>query len=117
MLEFIKDAILWTLAIYGFFEIIKTIIYEKVYSIDKIKEGTNIIITVKNGEEYIEGFIRNILFKIIYGEEKFIKDIFIVDLNSTDKTNDILEKLEEDYDCIKNVDVEDCNKILEHLNT
>ena len=47
MLEFFMNALLWTLAIYGALEIIRIIIYDKVYSNMKAKDGIEIIITVK----------------------------------------------------------------------
>ena len=54
-MEFILNTILWTLALYGLFEIIKTIIYISTYT--KMQpDGIHIIIAVKNQEEKIEGF-------------------------------------------------------------
>ena len=117
MLDFFMNALLWTLAIYGALEIIRIIIYDKVYSNMKAKDGIEIIITVKNGEEYIEGFIRNLLFKILYCEEEFVKEILIVDLISKDKTNDILKRLEKDYECIRVIDLVEYKNIVEEFNT
>lgn len=117
MLDFLMNALLWTLAIYGALEILKTIIYEKTYSRINMKEGMEIILTVKNGEEYIEGFVRNLLFKILYCEEEFVKEILIVDLNSDDRTNDILKKLENDYECIRVIDLIEYKNIIEEFNT
>ena len=65
MLEFIMNIIFWTLAIYGLFEIIKNIIYISKYTRFK-SDGIYVIIAVKNQEEKIEGFLRSIIFEILY---------------------------------------------------
>lgn len=68
-METIITIIVWTLALYGLFEIIKNIIYICTYT--KLNsDGIYFIIAVKNQEEKIEGFLRNILFRIIYGKEE-----------------------------------------------
>ena len=100
MLDYILNGILWVLALYGLFEIIKTIIYTYTYT-NLRADGIYVIIAAKNQERKIEGFLRSILFRIIYGKEENIKDVIVVDLNSTDETEKILEKLSNDYDEIK----------------
>lgn len=116
MKEFLVNAILWTLALYGLLEIIKEIMLNKIYFNSK-KTGVDIVITVKNEEEHIEGFIRNILFKIIYSDEKFVNEVFIIDLCSTDRTKEILEKLENDYECIKLIELKDYKELINNLDT
>ena len=106
MLGFVENAILWTLALYGLFEIIKTIIYFYTYKI-KNTDGIKIIIATKNQEENIEGIMRLLIFKIIYGKEDLIKEIILTDLNSYDKTKDILIRLSEEYECVKYMDLTD----------
>ena len=79
-MESFINIIVWTLAFYGLFEIIKSIIY--ICSCTKLNtDGIYFIIAVKNQENYIETFLRNIMFKIIYGREEKVKNIIIVDLN------------------------------------
>ena len=80
MIDFFLNAILWTLALYGLFEIIKTIVYMCTYTNMKA-DGIYLIIAVKNQEEKIEGFLRTTLFRILYGKEEKIKDIIIADLD------------------------------------
>ena len=70
MLEFVLSTIFWTLAIYGLFEVIKNIIYISRFTKFK-SDGIYVIIAVKNQEEKIEGFLRSILFKILYGREDY----------------------------------------------
>lgn len=91
-MEFILNTIFWTLALYGLFEIIKNIIYISTYTKFK-SDGIYLIIAVKNQEEKIEGFLRSVIFKILYGKDEYLKNIIVADLKSTDKTKDIFKKL------------------------
>lgn len=60
MQEFIPNAILWTLALYGLIEIAKTIRYY--FACTKFKQdGIYLIIAAKNQEDRIECFTRNII--------------------------------------------------------
>ena len=92
MENFIINSILWTFALYGLFELIKQIVYMCTY-INLKADGIYLIIAVKNQEEKIEGFLRTTLFRILYGKEENIKDIIIADLDSTDKTKEIIDKI------------------------
>ena len=91
-MEFILNTIFWTLAIYGFFELVKNIIYLFAYT-NLQSDGIYLIIAVKNQEEKIEGFLRSSLFKILYGKEDYLKNIIVADLKSTDKTKEIAKKM------------------------
>ncbi len=115
MLEFITNTIFWTLAIYGLFEIIKNIIYISTYTKFK-SDGIYVIIAVKNQEEKIEGFLRSILFKILYGREEYLKNIIVADLNSSDNTKDIVRKLSKDYDILKVTSWKDCKEIMDNVD-
>lgn len=115
MLEFITNTIFWTLAIYGLFEIIKNIIYISTYTRFK-SNGIYVIIAVKNQEEKIEGFLRSILFKILYGREEYLKNIIVADLNSSDNTKDIVRKLSKDYDILKVTSWKDCKEIMDNVD-
>ncbi len=112
--DFIFNTILWTLALYGLFEIIKTII--NIYTYTNLKsDGIYVIVAVKNQENKIEGFLRNFLFRIIYGKEENIKDIIVTDLGSIDDTNQILNKLQEEYKEIKVTNWKECKEIVEAI--
>lgn len=115
MLEFITNTIFWTLAIYGLFEIIKNIIYISTYTRFK-SDGIYVIIAVKNQEEKIEGFMRSILFKILYGREEYLKNIIVADLNSSDNTKEIVRKLSKDYDILKVTSWKDCKEIMDNVD-
>ena len=113
---FIINSILWTLALYGLFELIKQIIYICTYTNLKA-DGIYIIIAAKNQEEKIEGFLRSSLFKIFYGKEEDIKDIIVTDLGSTDKTKEIIEKISISYDGIKITNWKECKDIIDNIET
>ena len=113
--NFIINSVLWTLALYGLFELIKQIIYMCTYTNLK-EDGIYIIIAVKNQEERIEGFLRSILFKILYGKEECIKDIIVTDLNSTDDTKKIINNIGKDYDCIKVAEWRECKEVIDSID-
>ena len=115
MSEFIMNAIIWTLALYGLFEIIKEIIY--MYTYTKFKsDGTYLLVVAKNQENSIENFLRTVVFKIIYGKEEKIKNIIVVDLNSEDNTKEIIKKMSEDNECLKCVSWKECKDIIDNIN-
>lgn len=112
--NFIFNTILWTLALYGLFEIIKTII--NIYTYTNLKsDGIYMIIAVKNQENKIEGFLRSLLFRVIYGKEEYIKNIIVTDLDSSDETINILNKLQKDYECIKVTNWKECKEVIESI--
>ncbi len=114
-MEFILNTIFWTLAIYGFFEIVKNII--DIFTYTKFQsDGIYLIIAVKNQEEKIEGFLRSSLFKILYGKEEYLKNIIVADLKSTDKTKEIAQKLELEYDCLKVSSWKDCKDMIDNVD-
>ena len=114
MLDFILNGILWTLALYGLYEIIKNIIYICTYTNLK-SDGIYIIIAAKNQENKIEGFLRTILFRIMYGKEDCVKDLIVTDLDSTDDTMKILNRLSKDYDEIKVVNWKECKEVIDNI--
>lgn len=117
MVEFIKETLLWILALYGFIEIIKTIKYSFTYANIK-SDKMYFILAVKNQEDKIEGTLRSILFRILYGKEEIIKNIIIADLDSNDDTLKIATKLEKEYDNVTAVKWKECKEIIEEaLNT
>ena len=114
MLDFILNGIFWVLALYGLFEIIKNIIYICTYTNLK-SDGIYVIIAAKNQENKIEGFLRTILFRIMYGKEDCVKDIIVTDLNSTDDTMKILNKLSKDYENIKVTNWKECKEVIDSI--
>lgn len=114
MWDFILGSIVWTLALYGLFEIIKNMIY--ICSYTKLKsDGIYMVIAVKNQEKKIEGFMRSILFRLLYGKEDCVKDIIVADLDSKDETRQILNRMQKEYDILKVIDWKDCKEIIENM--
>lgn len=114
MWDFLLNAIIWTLALYGLVEIIKTVIYISSYTNLK-SDGLYVVIAVKNQEKRIEGFMRSILFRILYGKEEYIKNIIVADLDSKDNTLEILKRLQKEYNEIKISDWKSCKEIIESI--
>ena len=115
MLDFFTNGVIWIFAIYGLIEIIKTIYYICTYT--KLEsDGIYFIIAVKNEEEKIEAFLRSILFRMLYGKEEYIKNIIVTDLDSTDNTKEIIEKLSKDYKNINLLDWKTCKELIENID-
>lgn len=115
MLEFIKETIIWIFALYGFIEVIKSIKYAHTYANLK-SDKMYFILAVKNQEDKIEGTVRSLLFRILYGKEDLINNVIIADLNSSDKTLEIAEKLEREYENVIAIDWKECKELIENIN-
>lgn len=115
MLDFIFNVLFCTLALYGFIEIVKNIYYILTYTNLK-SDGIYIIVAVKNQEQKIEGFLRTILFRMIYGKEEMVKQIFITDLGSNDETAKIIEKIGKDYEYIKPISWKECKEMIDNVD-
>ena len=111
MLNFIINTLIWTLALYGLFEIIKNIIYIFTYTNLKA-DGIYFIVAVKNQEEKIEGFLRSTIFK-----EDYIKNIIVADLDSEDNTKEIIKKLSKDYTCINQTTWKECKEVIDNIDS
>ena len=57
-----------------------------------------------------------IMFKILYGKEEEIKDIIVTDLNSKDKTKEIIEKMANDYEYLKVSNWKECKDIIDNID-
>lgn len=107
MFDFIFWALIWTFALYGFIEVAKTIYYICTY--DKNESNKlGLVVFAKNQQEQIEGFSRSILFRYFAEKKDYVGNIIFVDLNSDDKTKEIMNNLSKDYKCIQIKDWEEC---------
>ena len=114
MLDFILTSILWILALYGLFEIIKTVIH--IHRYPKISfAGTSFVITVHNQENNIEYFLRLLIYKMLYYNLS-IPEVIIVDLDSTDNTLNILRTFSKDFYFITVLTLEEYLALLDAQN-
>jgi len=115
MSEFIINGIFWVLAIYGLIEIVRTIVNS--FRFTNLKtNGIYIIIAAKDEEERIEGFIRSFLSKLSNEKGYMPENVIITDLDSTDKTDEILSKLEAEYRNIKVINWKECKELIDGLD-
>ena len=115
MIDFILDALVYILAIYGLIEIIKSIYYIMQFT-NLNEDGIYIIIGAKNQGKNIEGVLRSILFKIMYGKEECIKKIILTDLDSTDKTMEKLKHFEKENDNVKVTTWRKCKETIDLID-
>ncbi len=115
MINFALNALVYILAIYGIIEIIKKVIYIMDFT-NLNEDGIYIIIGAKNQEKQIQGILRPILFKIMYGREEEIKKVIVTDLDSTDKTMQKLKKFKKENDYIKVVTWKECKDIIDIIS-
>lgn len=114
MVDFVLNLILWTCAIYGLIEIIKNIYY--ICSITNLhNEGIYLIIACKNQENNIETYMRSVFFRLVYGKEEYIKDVLVADLNSSDNTEIILKRLQEEYKYMKVLNWKKCKELIDNI--
>lgn len=114
MFNFFLYCILWTLALYGFIDLVKMGVNS--FKCRRIESnGIYVIVAAKNQEHQIEGFLRSVIFRILYGKDEYVENIIVTDLDSVDNTKQILENLAKDYDEIKSVEWDDCKRMLDDL--
>lgn len=115
MLIFIINCLFWFLAVYGIIDIVKTA-WNKAVQKKINTDGIYVIVAVKNKEQQIEMFLRSTISKILYGKDDNLKSVIITDINSTDKTKEILEKFSEDHSGINVVEWESLKNKLDGQN-
>ena len=115
MINIVLNGIFWVLALYGLFEIIKTVTYTLICT-DLKSDGIYLIIATKNQEDKIEGFLRSFLFKFFYEKDIQFKNIIVADLDSKDKTMDIISKLHKDYKDIIPTNWRECKNMIDNIN-
>lgn len=89
MFDILMQLIIWILCIYGLFSIIQDCVNFNTYK--KLEENIKFVMTVKNVENGIEEYIR----ELTYGRN-FYNNLIVVDLGSEDDTMRILQKLEKE---------------------
>ena len=108
MIDFIIQTLIWCMALYGMICLIESIYQNYTYS--KIKSNVKLILVVKNAEEGIENYVR----ELKYGKN-FYNNLVIIDMNSEDKTVEILKELEKETKNMKILSEKEGKEYLEHL--
>jgi cellulose synthase/poly-beta-1,6-N-acetylglucosamine synthase-like glycosyltransferase len=107
--------LLWIFAIFGFICFILRV-FQGLYWQCHRNENFSIIITAKNQQETIEGVIRGFILKLgIDGTEEALLNIVLVDAGSSDDTPKIMERLSNEYCCIKLLKPKELSTFLENL--
>ena len=94
MLRFIIEIILCTFCLYGVLSFFKDIFNTSTYN--KISNRVKLILTVRNVEDGIENYIRELNLG-----KNFYNNLVVIDLDSEDRTIEILEELQKDCMNIK----------------
>ena len=108
MLNFILEVIKWVLCLYGLFSVIQDYMNYKIY--EKIKEKIKFVMTVKDVEDGIETYIRELTFG-----KNFFNRLVVIDLDSNDDTNKILHRLEKEKYNMKVLNKEEGKKYLSNM--
>jgi hypothetical protein len=89
MLEIVIYGLIWCFAIYGILVMLQDITRKTTYK--KIEENVKLIMTVKDVEDGIENYIRELNFG-----NNFYNNLVVIDLGSQDDTLCILKELEKE---------------------
>ena len=94
MVNFILACFVCFFAMFGITTAIRKIL--ETFKYKSNFEGVEHCIYLKNAEQSVEGYVRDIVFKY-----PNMKNLVIIDMNSTDHTYEILEKLQKEYEFIR----------------
>lgn len=90
MLEIIIYGLIWCFAMYGILVMIGEIVHKSTYR--RIEDNIELIITVKNAQNSIERYIRDLSYN---------ENLTVIDLDSQDETMCILKELEKENTNLK----------------
>ena len=108
MFKFILEIILWSLCIYGILSLVKDIFDASTYN--KISDKVKLVLAVKDVEDGIENYIRELNFG-----KNFYNNLAVIDLDSKDKTKEILQELQKDCMNIKVLEKDEGKEYIDKL--
>lgn len=108
MIEFIVYFLIWTFCVYGILSLIQDNIRIKSYR--AIQEKVKIILTVKDVEDGIENYIRELSVG-----KNFFNNLIVIDMESRDDTVKILKELEDENINLKILEKQDGKVYLEEM--
>ncbi len=89
------------LAAYGLLALISGIAESVRCRVSGIRPEVRVVILVQNAEEQIEYIVRNAVKKDIQAKMLSDKKVIFVDMDSKDKTNELLDKLQKNFSSIE----------------
>lgn len=108
MFEVFIYGIIWCFAVYGVLVMLQEITRNNTYH--KIEENVKLIMTVKNAEDGIENYVRELSFG-----RNFYNNLVVIDMESEDDTLCILKELEKENINMKILNKQEGKKYLENL--
>lgn len=111
MFEMIFQALIYFLAIYGTFVLAVEIVNRLLSMGIPDNSNARMVILVKNLEDKIEGIIRLLFLGQFLRKTGIKRRLAVVDMGSTDKTTDILNKLKKDYEYMDVFVVDEKSKV------
>lgn len=108
MLEIFIYGVIWCFAVYGILVMIQEITRNNTYH--KIEENIKLIMTVKDVEDGIENYVRELSFG-----RNFYNNLVIIDMDSCDDTLCILKELEKENINMKILTKEEGEEYLKHI--
>lgn len=108
MFEVFIYGIIWCFAVYGILVMLQEITRNNTYH--KIEENVKLIMTVKNAEDGIENYVRELSFG-----RNFYNNLVVIDMESEDDTLCILKELEKENINMKILSKQEGKKYLEKL--
>ena len=114
MLAIIETTCFWFFAILGFTGLVHRII-QVIFERMEAKKRYYVLMTVKNEENAVEGMLRSVVWTHLNQRNgSILPEIIVVDLDSTDGTYEILNRLSEEYAFIHPVRKQE---YMEYLNS
>lgn len=117
MLKVIIDIFLYILALYGAIALIMGVFNSLKTEAYRKNGQTRLVLMVKNQEETIEGSVRSLLSEDILYKTISTGKLIILDMGSSDKTLEILEKLKNDFEQLDVIKETEKEKIFTYFDT
>ena len=113
MLIRLLECAVWLLAAYGLLTLVHGMIELIHCRISGHRPNVRVVLLVKDAEEHIEYIIRNMSKKDFVSKTLTDKNMVIIDMNSTDHTYQILEKLQVDFSNVEALSFEEKEHIFD----
>ena len=97
MMNWLVECLVWFLAAYGLFALLQGVAGLIRARISGLYSGVRLVLLVKNAEEYIEYIIRSTAKRNFMDRFIFNQKMAVIDMNSTDHTYQLLERLKNDF--------------------